>query len=93
MIKLNRAIDQWKNCDPTKMATEQSDAAIMYAFQDAKHDILELYKENLKLKNIARVIAYPCRGTHEEGYGLMDLAKILQATYTAEYLWVEPEDR
>lgn len=90
---MKRTIEQWKTCNPTTMAYEQSDAAKMYAFQDAKADILELNAENLRLRNIARAIAYPQRGTPEEGYGLMDFAKLLQSAYTAEQLWVSPEDR
>ena len=90
---MKRKIEQWKNCDPKAMVENQSDAAKMYAFQDAKANILELHAENLRLRNIARAIAYPQRGTPEEGYGLMDFAKLLQSAYTAEQLWVEPADR
>lgn len=90
---MKRTIEQWNNCDPKVMANDQSDTAKMFAFQDAKADILELHAENLRLRNIARVIAYPQRGTHEDGYGLMDIAKMLQSAYTAEQLWVEPKDR
>jgi hypothetical protein len=75
------------------MATEQSVVAAQFAFEDAKADILELYNENQRLKNIARVIAYPRRGTPEESYSMIDLAKILQATYSAEQLWVDPINR
>lgn len=89
---MKRTIEQWKNCEPSAMSA-QSNAAIMFAFQDAKADILELHAEMLRMKNIARAIAYPCRGTPEEGYGLMDFAKILQSAYTAEQLWVDPSDR
>lgn len=42
MTQLNRSIERWKGCDPAYMATEQSPAAITYAFIDAKHDILAL---------------------------------------------------
>lgn len=90
---MKRTIEQWKNCDPHAMAENQSRVAICWAFSDAQDDILELYKENLRLKNIARAIAYPQRGTPEEAYSLMDFAKILQSTYKAEDLWVEPKDR
>lgn len=90
---MKRTIEHWKNCSPKAMAFEQSQAAQKFAFEDAKADILELYAENLRLRNIARAIAYPMRGHHEEGYGLMDFAKLLQSAYTAEQLWVEEEDR
>lgn len=90
---MRRSIEQWKVCNPKAMAYEQSPAAIMYAFEDAKADVLDLHAENLRLRNIARAIAYPQRGTPEEAYNLMDFAKILQSAYTAEQLWVESADR
>ncbi|MGE3346079.1 MAG: hypothetical protein AB7I35_01450 [Ramlibacter sp.] len=37
-----RSIDQWRSCDPAMMAREQSVAAIQFAFEDAKRDILAL---------------------------------------------------
>lgn len=39
--KLARTLDQWRKCDPEAMAN-MSQAAIMYALKDAKHDILAL---------------------------------------------------
>ena len=50
---MKRTIGQWSNCEPKAMATYQSEVAVMYALQDAKDDILELYRENLRLKNIS----------------------------------------
>lgn len=38
---MQRTVAQWANCDPETMAN-QSRAAIMYAFRDAKADIAEL---------------------------------------------------
>ncbi len=90
---MKRSIESWTRCDPALMASAQSEAARKFAFEDAKADIIELYRENLRLRNIARAIAYPQRGTPEEGYNLMDFAKLLQSAYTAEQLWVEPADR
>lgn len=46
---MQRHIEQWQNCVPSAMVN-MSPAAIQYAFQDAKSDILALYKENQKLK-------------------------------------------
>lgn len=83
---MKRNIEQWRNCDPSKMTHDQSDAAKQFAFEDAKADILELYNENARLRNVMRIIAYPKRGTHEESYGLMDMAKLIQSSYTAEDL-------
>lgn len=40
---MKRTIEQWKNCDPKAMAREMSEAAQMFAFEDAKADILELH--------------------------------------------------
>lgn len=90
---MKRTIDQWRKCSPLKMAHEQSDVAKRFAFEDAKADILELYAENMRLRNIARVIAYPAHGTPETAYSMRDLALLLQSAYTAEQLWVNPEDR
>ena len=90
---MKRQIEVWAGCDPKAMAENQSKAAIMFALQDAKADIVELHAEMLRFKNIARAIAYPQRGTPEESYNLMDFAKLIQSAYTAERLWVDPKDR
>ena len=63
---MKRTIEEWKNCEPNAMAYSMSNAAKMYAFEDAKADILEMHSENLRLRNIVRAIAYPQRGTPEE---------------------------
>lgn len=86
---MKRTIESYRNCDPKCMSTGQSDIAKRYAFEDMKADILELYNENQRLKNVMRIIAYPRRGTHEEGYNLMDMAKLIQSAYTAEELYCE----
>ena len=41
-MPLQRKIEQWRGCVPGAMAC-QSPAAILYAFEDAKADILALY--------------------------------------------------
>lgn len=68
------------------MAGSMSKAAIQFALEDAKADIAELLAQMERLKWFARVIAYPRRGTHEEGFGLMDMAKIAQSTWKADDL-------
>lgn len=40
---MKRKIEQWRACDPRAMATQQSPAAIQFAFEDAKADILALH--------------------------------------------------
>jgi hypothetical protein len=40
---MRRSIDQWRGCDPKAMAT-QSEAALTYAFEDARADILALHE-------------------------------------------------
>lgn len=40
---MKRKIEQWRNCDPRAMVMEQSQAALIFAMQDAKADILELH--------------------------------------------------
>lgn len=37
-MKLSRTLEQWAGCEPQVM-TQQSPAAVEFAFQDAKHDI------------------------------------------------------
>jgi hypothetical protein len=39
---MKRKIEQWRGCEPEAMAG-QSKAAITYAFEDAKADIIELH--------------------------------------------------
>lgn len=49
MLQLNRSINQWRNCDPDAMV-KQSECALAYAFEDAKHDILALVDHIRKLE-------------------------------------------
>ncbi len=39
--RLRRPIETWRKCDPNAMA-KMSEAAIMFAFNDLLHDVLEL---------------------------------------------------
>lgn len=69
-MKLNRTREQWEKSVPMEMA-KMSAAAIMYALEDARHDLLmmhaeiercvELAKENEKLRGEIRVL----RGSHD----------------------------
>ena len=36
-LKLARRIEQWRNCDPRAMATQQSSAAIEFALADERY--------------------------------------------------------
>ncbi|EIC30320.1 hypothetical protein [Methylomicrobium album] len=40
-VKMKRTINQWTNCNPAEMV-KMSEAAIMYALQDARADIMML---------------------------------------------------
>lgn len=42
---MKRTIKQWTNCSPEAMAKNQSEAARVFAFEDAKSDILELHRK------------------------------------------------
>ena len=42
-LKLRRSVEIWTNCNPNTMAELQSTAAITFAFQDAKHDLLTCF--------------------------------------------------
>lgn len=48
-------VDRWAKCDPKAMA-KMSEAAIMYALQDAKSDILRMHAELETLR--AKIKAY-----------------------------------
>ncbi len=45
MSELKRTLDSWKNCDPRSMSA-MSVAAVYYAFEDAKHDIVKLHADH-----------------------------------------------
>ena len=51
-MKMKRTIEQWRNCIPEYMAFDMSDAAKMYAIDDAKQDILQLYKLAERVANL-----------------------------------------
>lgn len=86
---MRRTIETYKKGDPFALAHNQSANAAMFAFEDMHADIIELWNENQRLKEIARMIAFPRRGTAEESYNIMDMAKLIQSAYTAESLWNE----
>lgn len=71
---MKRQVNRWSNCNPAEMA-KQSEAAIMYALQDAKADIL-------RMAEALTVIGYPRRGTEEEQMDLDDIAKYVQANFS-----------
>ena len=83
---MKRNISRWVKCDPDAMAREMSVGARAYAFEDAKSDILELHRDNVRLRDILRQIAYPKRGTSEESASLQNFADLIQQTYTIEQL-------
>jgi cell division protein FtsB len=49
-VKLQRTLDQWRNCDPKMMANAQSPAAVQFAIADAKRDISALAAANQRLE-------------------------------------------
>ena len=75
---MKRSIERWKNCNPKAMA-KQSEAAIMYAFMDAKEDIL-------KMAEALQVIAYPRRGTEEENMDIEDIINYIHTNFSREDL-------
>lgn len=76
-MKLQRKISQWQNCNPETMARDMSPAAIRFALEDARADILTMAKLLTK-------IAYPRRGTLEEEITLQDVADVVQKAITLE---------
>ncbi len=75
---MKRKIEQWANCNPEAMA-KMSENAIMFAFKDAKSDIVAMAK-------ILEAIAYPRRGTKEESMSLQDFADLIQSKFTFDDL-------
>jgi len=68
------------------MASQQSEAARVYAFEDARHDILELHDQINRMRGILACIAYPRRGTKEESMNLQEYADLIQGVYTSDDL-------
>ena len=77
-MSMKRQVKRWVNSSPAAMA-KQSESAIMYAFQDAKDDIL-------KMAEALRAIGYPRRGTTEEAMDLDEIAKYVQANFSLDDL-------
>lgn len=59
-----------------------SPAAQEFAFMDAKADILWLAQEYNKMRDILRVIAYPCRNTEEEQATIQTVADLVISKWT-----------
>ena len=75
---MKRTVSVWKNSDPATMA-KQSEAAIMYAFQDAKEDIL-------RMADMLRIIGYPILNTYEEDMDLADIKEFVRTNFSLEEL-------
>ena len=82
---MKRSITRWENSDPDKMA-DQSRAAIFFAFQDAKADILELEEKTERMKSVLRRIGWPNRGSADDLAGIGEFAAEIQATWAIEDL-------
>lgn len=82
---MNRPIERWQICSPSAMA-QQSVAAVTYALEDARHDILELHDQNKRLRALLMAAAYPRRGTEEEAMTLQDFANLVQSIYAPDQL-------
>lgn len=83
---MNRSIARWQACSPKALAHDQSIAAIEYAFEDARHDILELHDQNNRLRGMLMMVAYPRRGTSEESLTIQQFADLIKSAYTIEQL-------
>ena len=82
---MNRDINRWKKCSPRSMAM-QSLEAVTYGFDDARHDIIELHDQNMRLKKLLLVASFPRRGTDEEKMNIDDFSKLVQSFYTKDQL-------
>lgn len=83
---LRRTIDSCRKCSPKAMAYEQSPAAIFYAIDDMRHDIIALYEENEKMRKLLQVVACPRRGTDEETMASTELSKMILKNFSVSFL-------
>ena len=72
--------------------TEQSPAAICYAFEDAQADIVELAEQLERMKLLLSRIAYPARNTPDDFADLNMFAAEIQATWSMEDLEANDKD-
>lgn len=86
---MKRSIERWQICRPEAMITDQSEAAAIFAMEDARHDILELYDELKRMKSLLKMAAYPARGTDENSLDIYEFAKIVQSVYSLADLEVQ----
>ncbi len=75
-MKLNRTIKGYSQSVPKEQA-KMSEAAVMYALDDARHDILVL-------ASLLARIAYPRRGTADEHRPVQIWANEIQQVITHE---------
>lgn len=87
---LKRTVESYEKCKPESMA-KMSEAAIFYAFQDMRADVLTLQKQLTDAYELLRHIGYPRRGTEEETMNVHDFAELIQARYTLAKLTGEAE--
>ena len=73
---MKRTFEQWNNCDPKAMA-QQSEAAIRFAFEDAKADLL-------KMAEALRTIAFPKRGEPESYWDQYDIGRYVEANFSRD---------
>lgn len=78
-ILLQRSIEQWRGCDPARMAT-QSPAAVTWGFMDAKADILQLVAQRDELLRVLESLVRSCVDEFVEGPEL-DAAEALLNGY------------
>jgi hypothetical protein len=69
---MTRTLSTWKAINPQLMYDEGSKAALFYALEDAKADLLVLAELLVRA-------AYPRRGTPDESMTIQDFANIVQA--------------
>jgi len=70
-MKLKRKITGWAECSPKAMS-QMSEAAIQFALEDARADILTMGA-------LLCEAGYPRRGTAEENMSMQDFANKVQA--------------
>ena len=66
------------------MAHDMSDNAKQFAFADMRADVLALYFENIALKKLLAIAAYPRAGTEEETMTMLQFAAKVQQVISHE---------
>ena len=81
-----RNIEQYRKLSPARMAQLADVNHRAFAIEELRQDILELYKQNEKLKEVARMIGYPEEISEEFQWDYEDASQFIRSNFTLEEL-------